>query len=353
MDIPQQITLHTLPITIGRSADCDFTINNSALSRRHARIEWVDDTLTLTDLGSTNGSFINHQRVSETADLHKGDVVHFAGVEYCLKQAPKLDDNCADDRTRINHQALTRNYPIRGREFLELLDRELVTTYQQCIMDQHGDLYGHELLGRGRHPNLNENPFELFMIAEQMSKEFALSELFRQRSFAMASAAKINTPLFFNCHPQECQTPDKLFAGLHHLRRCYPDLHLVFEVHETAVTDLKLMKRIRAGLTDLNIRLAYDDFGAGQTRLLELAEVPPDILKFDICLVKNVATKDSSHKRLLSSLNMMVQDMGIATLAEGIETKEVADACLAMGINYFQGFYFGRPTEITGANLSA
>ncbi|MDF1691829.1 MAG: EAL domain-containing protein [Zhongshania sp.] len=346
MDFPQQIPLHALPITVGRSTDCDFVINNSALSRRHARIEWHNDTLTLTDLGSTNGSFINHQRLTESAPIHNGDVVHFAGVEYCLKHAPKIVDDSADDRTRINHRALTSNYPIRGREFLELLEQGCVTSYQQCIMDRNGDLYGYELLGRGRHPNLNENPFELFMIAEQMSKEVELSELLRQRSFAMASAANINTPLFFNCHPLECQAPEKLFSGLQHLRRCYPDLRLIFEVHETAVTDIKLMKRIRAGLNDLNIGLAYDDFGAGQTRLLELAEVPPDILKFDICLVKGVGAKDSAHNRLLSSLNTLVQDMGIATLAEGIENKEVADACIAMGIDYFQGFYFGRPAEI-------
>lgn len=346
-ELPQQILLDSLPITVGRSADSDIVIPHAALSRRHARFEWLNGAPTITDLGSTNGSFVNQQRISDTITLSLGDVVHFAGLEYCLKQKnikPEFND---DDRTRINVQSLSNNFPIRGREFLELLANQQVTTYRQSIIDSSGKVFGHELLGRGRHPGLNENPYELFYIASQMSKEVALSELFRQHSFACASSAGMTTPLFFNCHPLECDNLDRLFAGLQQLRQQYPQLKLIFEVHEKAITDFTVMREIRAGLQDLDIGLAYDDFGAGQARLLELAEAPPDVLKFDISLVKGVGAVGSTHHCLLSALNALVKNMGIATLAEGVETQEVADACSAMGIDYLQGYFFDRPTEIT------
>jgi len=345
-DLPQQIPFAAQATSIGRGADNDIIIHNAALSRRHARLELVNDKPALTDLGSTNGSFVNRQRISQTTPLKPGDVVHFAGVEYCLKQGNLAANTDCDDHTRISHRTLPSNFPVLGSEFLTLLTKAQVTSYQQAIMDHQGNIFGHELLGRGRHPALNENPYELFLIAAQMGKEIELSELFRQRSFAQAKSANIRTPLFFNCHPLECQEPDKLLAGLHRLRRQYPDLRLIFEVHEAAITDLNIMRRIRAGLRDLDINLAYDDFGAGQARLLELAEAPPDILKFDISLVRGAGDQHSVHHKLLSSLNAMVQDMGISTLAEGVENQVVADACAGMGIDYFQGYYFGRPTEI-------
>jgi EAL domain-containing protein (putative c-di-GMP-specific phosphodiesterase class I) len=347
MDFPQQIAFTEQAITVGRSADSDVIIHNAALSRRHARLEWIDNSPAITDLGSTNGSFVNRQRITSTTALDLGDVVHFAGVEYCLKQKNTATVDDANDHTRINYHTLPSNFPIRAKEFTELLNSGLVTSYQQAIMDRSGELYGFELLGRGRHPALNENPYELFLIAAQMGKEIELSELFRQHSFALASRVGTPKPVFFNCHPLECREPDKLLSGIRQLRQQYPELKLVFEVHESAITDLNIMKRIRSGLRDLDIGLAYDDFGAGQARILELAEAPPDILKFDISLVRGVGKRSSTHFKLLSSLNTMVQDMGVATLAEGVEDSEVAEACLAIGIDYFQGFYFGRPAEIS------
>ncbi len=346
MDFPQQIALTTQAVTVGRSADSDVIIHNAALSRRHARLEWIHNAPAITDLGSTNGSFVNRQRITTTTTLRLGDVVHFAGIEYCLKQKNLTTETDSDDHTRINYHTLPSNFPIRAREFTELLTNGMVTSYQQVIIDRSGSVYGYELLGRGRHPALNENPYELFLIAAQMGKEIELSELFRQRSFALAEKAHSDKPLFFNCHPLECREPDKLLSGIYQLRQQYPALQLVFEIHESAITDLNVMQRIRAGLRDLDIGLAYDDFGAGQARLLELAEAPPDILKFDISLVRGIGDTSATHYKLLSSLNAMVQDMGVATLAEGVEDQAVAEACQSMGINYFQGFYFGRPVKI-------
>ena len=73
------------------------------------------------------------------------------------------------------------------------------------------------------------------------------------------------------------------------------------------------------------------------------------MLKFDIGLVAGIAP-DTPKYRLLASLNNLVKDMGIPTLAEGIETAEVAEACREIGIDYFQGYFFGRPEPIPSAD---
>jgi EAL domain-containing protein (putative c-di-GMP-specific phosphodiesterase class I) len=89
--------------------------------------------------------------------------------------------------------------------------------------------------------------------------------------------------------------------------------------------------------------LAYDDFGAGQARLVELVEVPPDYLKFDLKLVHCIDHATNERQRMLASLVQMVRELGIAALAEGVETSEEHEICRQMGFQYAQGFFFGRP----------
>jgi EAL domain-containing protein (putative c-di-GMP-specific phosphodiesterase class I) len=201
----------------------------------------------------------------------------------------------------------------------------------------------------GGHATLGESPGTLFNLAENLGEEVALSQLFRRRCFDDASCAGLKVPLFFNTHPEESRNFDELLGELQRLRKLYPDLTLVFEVHEAAISDLAAMAEVRRQLRKLDIGLAYDDFGAGQARLQELIEVPPDYLKFDIALVRNLEQADSPRYQMLSSLNAMISGLGIRTLAEGIETEQTANLCRDIGIDYFQGFLFGRPEPIISA----
>jgi EAL domain-containing protein (putative c-di-GMP-specific phosphodiesterase class I) len=93
----------------------------------------------------------------------------------------------------------------------------------------------------------------------------------------------------------------------------------------------------------MRIDLAYDDFGAGQARLVELVDVPPDYLKFDMRLVQNLETASIERQRMLASLVKMVCDLGIKPLAEGIEQEGDHEICRQMGFDCAQGFLYGYP----------
>jgi EAL domain-containing protein (putative c-di-GMP-specific phosphodiesterase class I) len=102
------------------------------------------------------------------------------------------------------------------------------------------------------------------------------------------------------------------------------------------------MRELRAVLNELNIGLAYDDFGAGQARLVELGEVPPDFLKFDIELIHEIDRASPERQRMLASLVAIVKDLGIASLAEGVETEAEHAACRQMGFDFGQGYLYGK-----------
>jgi EAL domain-containing protein (putative c-di-GMP-specific phosphodiesterase class I) len=200
---------------------------------------------------------------------------------------------------------------------------------------------GYESLGRGRHDQLPDNPTRLLDLAERCGLAAELSQMFRGQTLAEAARLPAGTLIFVNLHPEELRGGSllrSLGAIPAAVRAARP---LVLEVHEDAVTDVPAMQRLRDGLRDLGIRLAYDDFGAGQTRLAELAAVPPDFVKLDRKLVQQLP-----HSRplqdLVRTLSQVSAKLGCEMLAEGVETGAEAEACRALGCRLGQGYLFGR-----------
>jgi EAL domain-containing protein (putative c-di-GMP-specific phosphodiesterase class I) len=100
---------------------------------------------------------------------------------------------------------------------------------------------------------------------------------------------------------------------------------------------------LRKGLRDLNIKIAYDDFGAGQNRLVELGNAAPDVMKFDMGLIRDIDKGPFERVKVLRSIVQVVLDLNVVPLAEGIETEAEAKVCLELGFQLAQGYYFGRP----------
>ncbi len=127
-----------------------------------------------------------------------------------------------------------------------------------------------------------------------------------------------------------------------------PNVDLILEIHESALTDIDFITRLRGRLLEINVGVAYDDFGAagGQARLYELAEAPPHYLKFDRRFVTKLHEAPTPRQRLVSSLVAAARELLVKTVAEGVETEEEAAACMRAGFLFAQGYHFGRPGPV-------
>jgi pSer/pThr/pTyr-binding forkhead associated (FHA) protein len=67
-------------VTIGRSPDCDLNIQDTYLSTRHARVANDNGDLSIEDLGSTNGTYVNQELIKGRVHLQRGDIVQVGGV---------------------------------------------------------------------------------------------------------------------------------------------------------------------------------------------------------------------------------------------------------------------------------
>ena len=121
---------------------------------------------------------------------------------------------------------------------------------------------------------------------------------------------------------------------------------LRIEITETAyVEDSELLIQTTTRLREYGFHVEMDDFGSGYSSLNMLKEVPVDKIKMDLRFLTR--TGDPKMGRIIiEHIIAMIQDLGMDVLAEGIETKEQAEALKKLGCVKMQGFYFYRPMPV-------
>lgn len=334
----EQIVITTSPFRIGRRSNNNLTISNRTVSGHHAEIIVDHDRVRLKDYQSTNGTFLNGKRVQQIESLAEGDVIHFGKVRF---------------HVRRNHGAVSRatlafdaeGDALAHLQFASLWDGEDLNPHFQPIVQMSDEsTVAFEALARSDLPGL-ENPYRMFQVAKQHKAEAELSALLRLVSMKKAIPTLENYSLYINTHPQEMGHVE-LFDSLEELRVKFPLASIVLEVHEEGSVSIKFLEELKAKLVELDMKLAYDDFGRGQSRLNALAEVTPDIVKFDMELVRGLHNASSKRRRLIRSLLRIVKALNGVTLAEGVEEEAEARVCQELGFELAQGYFYSRPAPI-------
>ena len=343
----ERIPLLTLPFTIGRAESADHTIYSNKVSKEHAAIVVIGGQLAVRDLESTNGTFVNGQRINEQL-LADGDIIHVAHVEFCFRHQPTAQTAIPIVEETIEHTILvaaeSRASMIRATRLIrELIATEAVEILYQPIVElQSRRVVAYEALGRGAHPDLDTSPALLLDQAEQCGLALELSKLFARRAVESCGRLPARLKLFVNVHARQI-ADDALVDWLSALRALAPsERQIVIEIAEASITDVTAMAAHKAAFSRLGLEFAYDDFGAGQARLLELIDVPPDYLKLDKSVIQGI-DRAAPRQEMVGALLRVVGALGVQVIAEGIETEDVARACERLGCQYGQGYLFGRP----------
>ena len=280
----REIPLTGRRIVIGRRPERDLVISHPTVSGCHAEIVRLDDSLFITDLNSTNGTRVNERRTDRQTPLLSGDRIRLGSVEMMIE----LRSTEPQDGATLMADSFEMTSRFLGFERL-LNEPAIVPYYQPIVSLKDGDLVGYEVLARSAVPGF-ETPLRMIETAEQMRLEHEFSDVCRVVGVQQSSCLAENRRLYLNTHREEIGNPE-LLASLKRMREAAPRQEITLEIHEALVTNLEVMTELRGQLNELDIQLAYDDFGAGQTRLLDLSEVPPDVLKFDISLIRGLAAK--------------------------------------------------------------
>jgi len=117
---------------------------------------------------------------------------------------------------------------------------------------------------------------------------------------------------------------------------------LIFEITETAaVENVTQAQRFTDSLHALGCRLALDDFGIGFSSFHYLKHLPVDMIKLDGSFVRQLA-KDRFDQVFVRSMSDLARGLGITSTAEFIETEEVIDILIELGVDMGQGYHLAR-----------
>jgi len=139
---------------------------------------------------------------------------------------------------------------------------------------------------------------------------------------------------------------DSLVADISRLARSKgirPE-RVTFEITETAVLrDLARVQNFTRALTAEGFRFALDDFGVGFSSFRYLRELPVSSLKLDISYVQNLA-RQPENRVFVRGITEICRGLGVKTVAEGVESREILDIVSTLGVDRVQGFHIGHPS---------
>ncbi|HXK12576.1 MAG TPA: EAL domain-containing protein [Vicinamibacteria bacterium] len=213
--------------------------------------------------------------------------------------------------------------------------------YQPIVRTRDRTVFAWEALLRTREPAVG-GPLQFLEVAERLGRVRDLGRIIRG-TVSRAATHTRGTMFFLNLHPDDL-LDESLYDPRSPLSHLAPEV--VLEITERSRIDSgpDMRERVRR-LRGMGFRIAIDDLGAGYAGLTAFASLQPDFVKLDRGLVAGI-DRDLMKKKLVGSIVAVSRDMGIATVAEGVETTGERDAAGELGCELMQGFFFRRPEEL-------
>lgn len=213
--------------------------------------------------------------------------------------------------------------------------------YQPIVDIRARSIYAHEALVRGS----QGEPAQTVLQRVTDENRYAFDQACRVKAISTASRLGMDTFLSINILPNAIYEPE---ACLQHTfkaaqRYQFPLNNIIFEVTENEqIADPSHLITIFEKYKRFGFQTAIDDFGAGYAGLNLLSTFKPSIIKLDMELIRDV---DSApiKQAIIKGMLMVSRLIGVAVIAEGVETRAEKDYLAGLGVHLMQGYYFCKP----------
>jgi diguanylate cyclase (GGDEF)-like protein/PAS domain S-box-containing protein len=278
------------------------------------------------------------------------DILRNADV--AMYEAKRAGRACSVIFNDAMHTRLARHVAIEANLHKAIGTDELSLVFQPIVELESGRMVSAEALLRWNHPQMGQiPPSEFIPIAEDSGLIVALGQWVRTEacrafvSWHQADPQRAPRTVSVNISRAELalgsQLIERILATLESAG--LPPQCLQLEVTEREVmrnpeTSLAVMRELRR----LGIHLAMDDFGTGTSSLRFLQEYPFDMIKIDRSFIKDLNT-GSDVLAVIHATVGLIENLGMTSLAEGIEEPAQLAILQSLGCRYGQGYLFSRP----------
>ena len=226
-----------------------------------------------------------------------------------------------------------------------LNDRRVLCAFQPIVAADTHAVHHHECLLRIRADDGNLLPPAPFIAAAEAADCVHLLDHRMLENAARAMVGQGDLHLALNLSVRTVVNPRAACGYLDALKALgRAASRLTLELTETvAVEDPVLAADFSRRARALGCRFAIDDFGAGYTSFRNLLAIEADSVKIDGSFVDGV-TEDARARTFIRMMVDLTQTFGVDTVAERVETAEEADVLRELGVDYLQGYHFGKPS---------
>jgi EAL domain-containing protein (putative c-di-GMP-specific phosphodiesterase class I) len=270
-------------------------------------------------------------------------MVLWSPLESPERQILRLVDDaavCAQMRVRV------RDRDQRERLLEIIQNREIWTAFQPIVDLESAGVVAWEGLSRGPRGSDVELPMVLFGQAARYGVTEELERACRRQAFVDWHILGRQERLFINTVPATVRDTSFLGRGvLDYLGPSVSPQMVTLEITEKhMIENLNLYREAMHSFLDLGFSFAIDDVGAGYSGLETMASLGASFLKVDRGLVHDIHQKRVNQQVMRAILDM-AHGSGSTVIAEGVETKDEAQALLDLGIRFGQGYLFARPID--------
>ncbi|NQY22379.1 MAG: EAL domain-containing protein [Campylobacteraceae bacterium] len=189
------------------------------------------------------------------------------------------------------------------------------------------------------------SPFYFLNVSKKSGYYSKITHRVLENSFKIASQIKTTISINLSVLDIEKEATRKLIYSLLIKYSEYTS-NIIFELLEDeAAKDDKLIKNFIKKVKRTGIKIALDDFGSGYSSFERVLLYEPDIIKIDGSLVKNIESSESS-RHLVETIVIFAKKQNIVTIAEYVENENIFNILRDIGVDYSQGYYFGKPEDL-------
>ena len=252
----------------------------------------------------------------------------------------------AKDLSKVEQKKAEKNLKTIQMLKKSIDDSSIVSYYQPIICNHTNRVEKYESLVRFTHGDFKGYPPNVILEIAKRGKYYnQITSIILENSFKAIDVLGKDVTINLSVIDIEKKlTRDIIFDYLKHNEKNAN--RLTFEMLEDEdVKDFAIVKEFIKHVKSFGVKIAIDDFGTGYSNFERLLDYNPDIIKIDGSLIKNLEFNRASLS-IVKSIITFVKEQNIKIVAEYVENENIYRILTSLGVDYSQGYFFGRPQPL-------
>ena len=271
----------------------------------------------------------------------------YENVKYGMEQLKRNKENflLTNDLATTVHESAQENLKVLNKVKIALENNKVIS-YFQPIVDRDRKIVKYESLVRLIEEDTKVLTPYFFLETAKKGKYYTqITSAVLKNSFHILKSVETGISMNISAIDIEKESVcNEIYLLLEEYRESAH--RVVFELLEDEdVKDFQQIKNFISKVKSYGAKIAIDDFGSGYSNFERLLDYEPDIIKIDGSLVKNILSSTFSVS-VIESVVSFAKAQNMEVIAEYVENEEIYFALMELGVDYFQGYYFGKPERI-------